>query len=300
MAHQRPLGIVEVPAAGMDQAATLIGRLFLPFGHDVIIGFNFEEPLENQREGLGGRFLEGQNLHEMIAQPQMPAMAFEVGLAQVPVKKRIVLEASGFELAGIEVQDALEDSKGLLLPEDFGRAEVANLEDEVAGLAEQGGAGALDLGINQDHLVAAREISLELPPRLARLGAELRKARDERLLIPEALEEDDEIDFQGIEGFGLAPQKLDPALNGCVNDRAAVGLVGNLLAIGFQKVLVDPALFIEDSEGGFQALGEIINRRRFEAFVIHSPDFQHHACIAALRQENLVVNKSEQVHLFVE
>src|SRR5579883_3005982 len=116
MAHQRPLGIVEVPAAGMDQAATLIGRLFLPFGHDVIIGFNFEEPLENQREGLGGRFLEGQNLHEMIAQPQMPAMAFEVGLAQVPVKKRIVLEASGFELAGSKFRMRLKTRKASCFP----------------------------------------------------------------------------------------------------------------------------------------------------------------------------------------
>src|SRR5579884_2319748 len=68
--------------------------LLLPFRHDVIIGFNFQEPLENQREGLGGRFFERQDFHEMIIEPQMPAMAFEVRLAQMPVEKRIVLEMS--------------------------------------------------------------------------------------------------------------------------------------------------------------------------------------------------------------
>src|SRR5581483_7962881 len=83
-------------------------RLRLLFRHDVIIGFNFQEPLENQREGLGGRLFERQDFDEMIIEPQVPAMAFEVGLAQMPVKKRIVLEMSGLELARIEVQDALE------------------------------------------------------------------------------------------------------------------------------------------------------------------------------------------------
>src|SRR5579875_738982 len=134
-----------MPPAGINEAAAFIGRLPLPFRHDVIIGFNFEEPLENQREGLGGRFFERKDFHEMIVEPQMPAMAFEVRLAQVPVEKRIVLEMSRFELAGIEVQDALEDSKGFLFPEDFDGAEIADLEDEIAGLAKHGGAGSLNL-----------------------------------------------------------------------------------------------------------------------------------------------------------
>src|ERR1700745_621125 len=38
LAHKRSLGVVKMPALGLDVAAGLAGLFFLPFRHDVVIG----------------------------------------------------------------------------------------------------------------------------------------------------------------------------------------------------------------------------------------------------------------------
>src|ERR1700730_2673007 len=66
LAENRSLRIVEVPALSLDCAPRLAGILLLPFRDDKIVGVNFKEALEDQREALGGRLLQGENLDVVV------------------------------------------------------------------------------------------------------------------------------------------------------------------------------------------------------------------------------------------
>ena len=81
-----------MPALGLDGPARLAGVFFLPLGHDVVVGLDFEQAFEDQRKALRGRFLEGQNLDVVVVKAQMSAMAFESGLGKVVVKEGVVFE----------------------------------------------------------------------------------------------------------------------------------------------------------------------------------------------------------------
>ncbi len=47
---------------------------------------------------MRGRFLEGEDLDVVIVQPQKPAMAFQVGLAEVVVQKGVVFQPRVLDL----------------------------------------------------------------------------------------------------------------------------------------------------------------------------------------------------------
>ena len=115
LAEERALGVVEMPALGLDRAPRLARILLFPFVNDVIIRFDFEQTLEDQREALGGRLLERQNLDVVVVQAQIPAMAFEMRLAEVVVEKRVVFEFGVFEFVRREVEGLLEDAERLVL-----------------------------------------------------------------------------------------------------------------------------------------------------------------------------------------
>ena len=100
----------------------LAGIFLFPFGDDVIVGFNFEQALEDEREALGGRFLERQNLDVVIVQPQMPAVAFEMRLAEVVVEESVVFELGEFELVRGEVERLLENAERFVFVEQAGQA----------------------------------------------------------------------------------------------------------------------------------------------------------------------------------
>ena len=57
LAEERALGVVKVAALGLDDPAGLAGIFFLPFGHDVIVGLDFEQALEDQRESSARKVL---------------------------------------------------------------------------------------------------------------------------------------------------------------------------------------------------------------------------------------------------
>src|SRR5882724_11570140 len=45
LAHKRALGVVKVPALGLDVSACSAGFLFLPFGYNVVVGTDIEKAL---------------------------------------------------------------------------------------------------------------------------------------------------------------------------------------------------------------------------------------------------------------
>ena len=93
------LGVVEVAALGLNQPPRLARILLLPFGDDVVVGFDFEQALEDQREALRGWLFQRQNLDVIIVEAQMPPVAFKVRFAEVVVEEGVVLEFCEFELS---------------------------------------------------------------------------------------------------------------------------------------------------------------------------------------------------------
>src|SRR5437899_3109419 len=130
MAHQGPLGVMEVAALRLNRFARLARILFLPLRDDVEVSLHFEKVFENERKALGRRFFEGQNLNVVVVEPQMPAMAFQVRFTKVVVEKRVVLEACELELERRKIQNSLKNAESVLLAEEFDLNEIADLEDE--------------------------------------------------------------------------------------------------------------------------------------------------------------------------
>jgi hypothetical protein len=58
LADERVLRIVKVPALGLNHPPGFARIFFLPFGHNVIVGLDFEQALEDKRETLRGGFFE--------------------------------------------------------------------------------------------------------------------------------------------------------------------------------------------------------------------------------------------------
>src|SRR5260370_24615847 len=117
LAEERSFRIVEVPAFGLDRAAGLAGILLLPFRHHKIVGFNFEEPLEDQREALRGGFLQRKNLDVVVVESQVSPVALEKRVAELSVEESVVPEPGESDLQRRKVQCSIEDAERLLLVE---------------------------------------------------------------------------------------------------------------------------------------------------------------------------------------
>jgi hypothetical protein len=72
------LRIVEVPALGLNHPSRFARIFFLPFGHNVAVGLDFEQALEDKRKALRGGFFESQNPHVIVVETEVPSVAFEM------------------------------------------------------------------------------------------------------------------------------------------------------------------------------------------------------------------------------
>ncbi len=71
----------------MDEAPALGRVLLLPLTANEIVGFDFEEPLEDQGKGLRGRVFERQHLHVIVVNAKKSSVALDVGFAEVIVQE---------------------------------------------------------------------------------------------------------------------------------------------------------------------------------------------------------------------
>src|SRR6267143_1485822 len=147
-----------MPSLGLDDPAHLAGIFLFPFRDDVIVGFHFEQSFEDEREALGGRFLERQNLDVVIVHSQISAMAFDGRFGEVIVEKGVVFELGEIEFVGMEVERSLESAEGFLFIEHPNSEEVADLEDEAASFLKQRCLGIADVLSKNDGLLLGREM----------------------------------------------------------------------------------------------------------------------------------------------
>ena len=115
LTRERALGVVKMAALRLDHAAHLAGIFLFPFRHDVIIRFHFEQPFEDERETLGGRFFERQNLDVVIVYREMSAMALDGRFGKVVIEEGVVLEFGEFEFVRVEFSGLLRTRKASCL-----------------------------------------------------------------------------------------------------------------------------------------------------------------------------------------
>src|SRR5579875_416408 len=189
MAHERPLRVVEVAALRLDRLAGLAGVLFLPLGDDVEVALNFEKAFENEWEALRGWLLEGENLHVVVVEAQMPPMTFEVGFAEVVVEKRIMLEPGELEFLRREIDCPLQDSECFLLGKQIDSNEVTNLQHEALHLLVERGERFGEFRIEQIDLFTRGQDGLEFCERFLRIRGKCSDGFQKDLLLKKALEE---------------------------------------------------------------------------------------------------------------
>src|SRR5216683_397851 len=144
---------MKVPSARVNPAARLVRLLLLPFGYDKEISLNFQELLENQREALGGRFFERQHPDVVVIDAKKSAMAFDVGLREVVVEKRVMLQPAGFDLERREVQELFQEPECLVLVEQLNGEEVIDLLGKARNLLGENRLRLLDFVCSQHHLL---------------------------------------------------------------------------------------------------------------------------------------------------
>ena len=136
LTDERVLRIVKVPALGLYHPPGFARIFFLPFGHNVVVGLDFEQAFEDQRKALRRWFFERQNPHEMVVNAEVPSVAFEMGFAEVVIEKGVVFEPGRFDLLRGKVEGLLENAEGFLFIEQTDRQKIADLENEAFDLLE--------------------------------------------------------------------------------------------------------------------------------------------------------------------
>ena len=95
-------------------------------------------------------------------------MAFNLGLGEVVVQKRVVLEPRKFEFCGREVECLLEDAECFLLIEHADGQKVADLKNEALRLLPELCLGFVEFTAQNKDLLAGRELAPQLLDRLVR------------------------------------------------------------------------------------------------------------------------------------
>jgi len=155
LADERVLRIVKVPALGLNHSSGFARIFFLPFGHNVVVGLDFEQAFEDQRKTLRGWFFECQNPDVMVVNAEVPSVAFEMGFAEVVIEKGVVLEPGRYDFLRGKVESLLENAEGFLFIEQTDRQKIADLENEAFDLLEQARLPLGDVAVEKEDLFSA-------------------------------------------------------------------------------------------------------------------------------------------------
>src|SRR6202790_4260043 len=144
---------MEVPAFGLDRAAGLAGILLLPLRHHKIVGFHFEEPLEDQREALCGGFLQCENFDVVVVESEVSPVALEKRVAELSIEESVVPEPGESNLQRRKVQCSIQDPECILLVEQAHGQEVADLQDEATEFLVENRLPFADLRVEENDLL---------------------------------------------------------------------------------------------------------------------------------------------------
>jgi hypothetical protein len=127
MAPQGDLGVVVMPALAPNLVLNL-GRVFRPpFSAEDEIGLDFEELLEDQREALAGRFLQGEYSDLVVVQLEMSTVTLQGAIGHVVIQEGIVLWFRKVHFVRSKIEKLLEKDKDLILGQEGELTEVFEL-----------------------------------------------------------------------------------------------------------------------------------------------------------------------------
>src|SRR5580704_18641082 len=115
-----------------------------------------------------------------------------------------------------------------------------------------------------------------------------------------SLVEHDVVDRHGKQRVGFVPKVGDAIPNRGIYDGAVVEPIRDGLIVALEEVLVQAVVFIEESQGRFQALCESINRGVIETLVVDSADFKDQAQFPTLGEKDVRANESVEIDLLRE
>src|SRR5262249_4547876 len=75
--------------------------------------------------------------------------------------------------------------------------------------------------------------------------------------------------------------------------------IGKTLPAPFEEQLIDAIIFVEQTERSFKTLRQSVKRRRTQALLVLSLEFQHETSLACFRKEDFRPDESEQIHHFI-
>src|SRR6267378_3207396 len=300
LADKRVLRIVKVPALGLNHPPGSARVFFPPFGHNVVIGLDFEQALEDQRKALSGRLFEGQYPHEIVVNAEVPSVAFQVGFTEVVIEKGVVFKPSSLDLLGGKVQGLLENAEGLLFVEQTDRQEIVDLENEALDLLEQARLALSDLAVEEADLFATREMRAEFTESFGGPFRNIQEGTSEGPCIAEALAQNYVVDRKRKKCVCFGRKESDAILDGGVNDGFTIELVRDRFVVPFEEILVDAIVVVEQLECRFEALCQAVERVSGQTFVIDPTNLKDDAQVSGFGKENMRIDKAVQVHLFVE
>src|ERR1700733_1900730 len=166
---------MEMAALGLVGSPHCSRVLLFPLGHDMEVGLDFEQSLEDQWEALRGRFLERQHLHVIFVETKESAMAFEMGFAEVIVQKSVIFQSSQRNLLWIEIESLLENAECFLLVEQPHGQKIAYLLDEALDFLPQSRLTLADFQVEQYNLLCPREMRPQFTECFGRMFWKLRE-----------------------------------------------------------------------------------------------------------------------------
>src|SRR5882724_4459421 len=110
---------------------------------------------------MSRRFLESEHLDEIFADAEVAAMALEMGLGEVVVEKRVVLQPGAVEFQRIEIEGALQNGEGFFFPENACSNKIAYVRAKAFDFLAKGRFGLRDFAFVQADGFGRRETRAE-------------------------------------------------------------------------------------------------------------------------------------------
>src|ERR1700730_8019212 len=300
LAGERALGVVKMAALRLDDPAHLAGVFLFPLGHDVIVRFDFQQPFEDERKALSGGFLKRQDLDVVVVHAQISAVTFDGRFREVIVQEGVVFQLGEFEFVGMKVERSLENAEDLLFIEHPQRDEIADLEDEAADFLQQRRLSIVDMLSKNDGPLLTSKMRLQIRKGYFRIPGQLGYRGSELVGGLKPLVEHHVIHRQRKEGVGFAAEVGDAIFDRGVNDRIVVELIRDRFVVALEEVLVEAIVFVEQLERRLKALGETINRRAIETFVIDAANFEDDAHLTRLGEKSVGTDEAVEIDLLAE
>jgi hypothetical protein len=108
-------------------------------------------------------------------------------------------------------------------------------------------------------------------------------------------EEDDEEDLQVVQVLTLGVEVVVASPKGRIRHRVRVSFVWNPRTSLFQEVLEEAEALVEEAECPLEAAGDLLALGGLQAFVVHASDTEDDSDVAALGEEDAVVEEAVQV-----